>query len=162
MEPLVPASLFTAGPALVHLVGGVLGVGALAATSVVLVATALEREHRLLAPARWMCAACCGAGVTAGFGGLLPRWGLAVLCVAFLLAVLAIALRYGQGTSLRGYLEARGGVEQPAWWPAFEEGFRRYATGPRREQNPLQRAVPVRYPALPSRTDDESRRRSRT
>jgi hypothetical protein len=88
-----------------------------------------------------MCAGCCGAGVTAGFDGLLPRWGLAVVCVAFLLAVLAIALRYGQGTSLRGYLEARGGAEQPAWWPAFEEGFRRYANGPRREQNPLRRAV---------------------
>ena len=48
-------------------------------------------------------------------------------------SVLAVALRYGEGTSLMGYLQARGGEEDPAWWPAFARGFRRYASRESRE-----------------------------
>jgi hypothetical protein len=141
MEPLVAASVFTASPACVFVAGGVLSVLALAATGLVLRGTAAERETRLLASGRVVCASVTGLLAAAGFLGLLTRWALAVGCVAFLLAVLAVALRYGQGTSLRGYLEARGGEDVPAWWPAFEHGFRRYTSTPRREQNPLRRAI---------------------
>jgi hypothetical protein len=153
MEPLVRASVFAAGPGLVHVVGGVLSVVALAATGSVLAGTAAERESRLLASGRLVCVPVTGVLAAAGFLGLFARWAFATACVAFLLAVLAIALRYAQGTPLRAYLEARSGEEEPAWWPAFERGFRRYATRPPREQNPLRRAVtrPTSQPADPGR-----------
>jgi len=141
MEPLVPAFVFTAGPGLVHVVGGVLSVLALAATAVVVAGTAVARDSRLLRSARGVCLAFSGLLAAAGFLGLLTRWAFAVACVACLLALLAVALRCGQGRSLRGYLEARGVEEEPAWWPAFERGFRRYASTPPREQNPLRCAV---------------------
>jgi lysylphosphatidylglycerol synthetase-like protein (DUF2156 family) len=141
MESLVAASVFTAGPGLVHVVGGVLSVLALAATAVVVAGTATERESRMLSSGRPLCVAFCGLLAAAGFLGLFTRWELAVACVAFLLAVLAVALRFGQGTSLRDYLDALGGEEDPAWWAAFERGFRRYTSTPRREQNPLRHAV---------------------
>jgi lysylphosphatidylglycerol synthetase-like protein (DUF2156 family) len=141
MEPLVYAAVFTAGAGFVHFVGGALCVLVLAATAVLVASTAAERDSRSLARERAGCATVCGLLVVAGFLGVLSRWALAVACVASLLALLAVALRYGQGKPLRGYLEARGGDEEPAWWPAFERGFSRYASTTRREQNPLQRAV---------------------
>ena len=140
MESLVAASAF-ANPSWVPVLGGAFSVLALAATGFVLGRTAAEHDTRLLASGRVGCTAFCGLLVVAAFLGLLSRWAFAVACVAFLMALLAVALRFGQGTSLRGYLEARGGEEEPAWWPAFERGFRRYASTSRREQNPLRRAV---------------------
>jgi hypothetical protein len=101
MESLVAASVLTAGPGLVHAAGGVLGVLALAATAVVVAGTATERESRMLSSGRPLGVALCGLLAAAGFLGLLTRWALAVACVAFLFAVLAVALRFGQGTSLR-------------------------------------------------------------
>ena len=141
MKPLIAVSAFTPGVGWVSVVGDVLSVFALGATALVLGATVKERQGRLLAPGRAACVALGGLLAGAGFGGLLTRWAFAVACVAFLVAVLAVALRFGQGTSLRDYLEARGGDEEPAWWPSFERGFRRHASTPRREQNPLRRAV---------------------
>ena len=120
--------------------GGVVSVLALAASVFVLVRTAADQDARWLASGRAGCAAVCGFAAT-GFLGLLPRWAFAVACVACLLAVLAVALRYGQGPSLRAYLEARGTEEEPAWWPAFEHRFRRDPSKPRWEQNPLRGAV---------------------
>jgi hypothetical protein len=141
MEPLVPAFVLTADPGLVHVLGGVLSVLALTATAVVLAGTMAERNRRLLTFAAGACVAFSGLLAAAGFLGLVARWAFAVACVACLLALLALALRYGQGTSLEGYLKTGGGEEGPGWWPAFERGFHRYANGPRREQNPLRRAV---------------------
>jgi hypothetical protein len=141
MESLIRASGVTAGPGLVHVVGVVLSVLALVATGLVVTGTAAERENRLLASGRAVCAPVTGVLAAVGFLGLLTRWALAVASVACLLALFAVALRHGQGTSLRGYLDARGGEEEPAWWPAFEHGFRNYTSTPRREQNPLRRAV---------------------
>jgi hypothetical protein len=141
MEPLVAASVSAANASWVVVVGGVLSVLALAATAVVLGSTAAERDSRLLASGRALCVASTGLLLGAGFDGLIARWAFAVVCVAFLLAVLAVALRYGQGRSLQSYLDTRSGEEEPAWWPAFERGLRRYASTPRREQNPLRRAV---------------------
>jgi hypothetical protein len=65
MEPLVPASVFTAGPGLVHVVGGVLSVLALVATFVVVAGTAMERDSRLLASGRAACVAFTGLLVAA-------------------------------------------------------------------------------------------------
>lgn len=142
MESLVAGSVFTATPAWVGAAaGGVLSLLALAATGLVLTGTAAERDGQPLTCGRVGCVALTGMLATAGFVGLLARWAFAVACVAFLLAVLAIALRYAQGTPLRAYLEAPGGEEEPAWWPAFERGFRRHTSTPYREQNPLRRAV---------------------
>jgi hypothetical protein len=141
MEPHVAASVFASGVGWVSVVGDVLSVFALLATTVVLGTTAKERDSRLLASGRAACVTFCGLLNAGGFGGLLTRWAFAVTCVAFLLGLLAVALRYGQGTSLRRYLEKRGGAQQAAWWPAFERGFRRYASTPQREQNPLRRAA---------------------
>jgi hypothetical protein len=160
MEPLVPALVLTAGPGLVHVVGGGLGVLALTATGLVLGGTAAERHGRALALGRVACVTFTALLVAAGFLGLLTRWAFAVACVACLLAVPAVALRYGQGTSLRAYLDARGDGEDPSWWPLFEHGFHRYASTPRREQNPLRRAVtrPTSPPAdatrVPRRSPD--------
>jgi hypothetical protein len=155
MEPLVPALLLTAGPGFVHVVGGVLGVLALSATGLVLGGTAAERHGRALALGRVACVPFTGLLVAAGLLGLLTRWAFAVVCVACLLAVLAVALRYGQGTSLRAYLDALGDGDEPSWWPAFEHGFHRYASRSRREQNPLRRAVTRPTP----RSTDADRRR---
>jgi lysylphosphatidylglycerol synthetase-like protein (DUF2156 family) len=141
MEPLVAATVFATVPGLVSATGGVLSVVALAATAEVVAGAAAESESRLLALGRGVCVAFAGLLVAAGFLGLLTRWALAVACVAFLLAILAVALRHGQGRSLQAYLDARGDEEQPAWWPAFEHGFRRYASTGRRDHNPLRRAV---------------------
>lgn len=141
MEPLFAGSVFAAHAGWVSVVGGVSSVIAFAAAGLVLHATAREREGRLAMSGRAVCVLVTGLVAAAGFRGLLARWALAVVCVAFLVALLAVALRFGQGTSLRGYLEARGDEEEPAWWPAFERGLRRYASAPRREQNPLRRAV---------------------
>jgi lysylphosphatidylglycerol synthetase-like protein (DUF2156 family) len=141
MEPLVAVSVFTAGPGLVRVVGGVLSVLALAATAVVVAGTATERESRMLSSGRPLCVAFCGLLAAAGVLGLLTRWELDVACVAFLLAALAVALRFGQGTSLRGYLDARGGEEEPAWWAEFERGFRLYASTGWHDHNPLRGAV---------------------
>jgi hypothetical protein len=146
MEPIVPGAVFNAGPGWVSALCGALSVLTLAATAFVLGCTAAERDARLLACGRAGCAASGCVLAAAGFLGLLPRWAFAVACVAFLLALLAVALRYGQGPSLRGYLEARGDAEEPAWWPVFEHGFRRDAGSPGREQNPLQRAVTRQRP----------------
>ena len=126
---------------MVHVVGGVLSVLALAATGLALIGTAAERDSQRLTFGRIACVALTGLLATAGFLGLLPRWAFAVACVAFLLAVLALALRYGQGTPLRAYFDAPGGEDEPAWWPAFDRGFRRHASRSPREQNPLRRAV---------------------
>lgn len=155
MEPLFPASVFTAGPGLVRVVGGVLCVLALAATGRVVAGTAAERDSGLLALGRGVCLALASLLTTAGFLGLLTRWAFAVACLACLLALLAVALRYGQGTSLRGYLEAPWSEGEPGWWPAFEDGLRRYASTPRREQNPLRRAVT--RPTSPSVAPDGGR-----
>jgi hypothetical protein len=155
MEPLIPTFVPTAGPGLVHVVGGGLGVLVLTATGLVLGGTAAERESRALALGRLACVTFTGLLVSAGFLGLLTRWAFAVACVACLLAVLAVALRFGQGTSLRAYLDAPGDGEEPSWWPLFEHRFHRYASTPRREQNPLRRAVTRPTP----RTTDADRGR---
>jgi len=141
MELLVQASVFTAGPGSVQVVADVLCALALAASGLVVAGTAAERDSRLIAPGRWLCVAFTALLAAAGFLGLLPRWAFAVACVACLLSLLAVALRCGQGTSLRGYLEAPGGEEEPGWWPAFEHGFRCYTSTPGREPTPLRRAV---------------------
>ncbi len=99
---------------------------ALAATAVVVAGTASQRHGRLLVPIRAACVAFCGLLAAARFLRLLARWAFAVACVACLLAIQAVALRYARGTSLRVYLEARGDDAEPASWPAFEHGFRRY------------------------------------
>jgi hypothetical protein len=141
MESLVPASAFTASSGLVHVAGAVLCVLALAATGLVVAGTAAEREGRLLASGRVMCVLLTGSLAAVGFLDLLARWTLVVACAACALALFAAALRHGQGRPLRGYLGSGLGEAEPAWWPAFERGFRRYAGAPRREQNPLRRAV---------------------
>jgi hypothetical protein len=141
MGSLVAASLNTASRGWVLAAGGVLSVLAFAATGLVLAGTAAERDSRRLAVGRVVDVAFTGLVAGAGLLGLFTRWACAVACVAFLLAVLAVALRFGQGTSLQAYLDASGGGEEPGWWPAFERGFRRHASRPLREQNPLRRAV---------------------
>jgi hypothetical protein len=144
--------VLTAVSGLVHVVGGGLGVLALTATGLVL-GTAVERHSRAPGLGRVACVPFTALLVAAGFLGLLTRWAFAVTCLACLLAVLAVALRYGQGPSLRAYLDARGDGEEPSWWPLFEHGFHRYACTPRREQNPLRRAVtrPTSQTAAPER-----------
>jgi hypothetical protein len=141
MEALVAASVFGPGAGWLSVAGSVLSVVALAATGCALAGTAVERGCRLLASGRGVCVAFSGVLVATGFVGLLARWALALACVAFLLALLAVALRYGQGTSLQSYLEARGGEDEPSWWPAFERGFHRHTSTPQREPNALHRAV---------------------
>jgi hypothetical protein len=147
MESLVAAAVFVPVPGWVFVAGGVLSVVALAASVAVLGFTAIERDAGLLARGPWICVTLTGVLVVAGFVGLLGRWSWAVDCVAFLVAVQAVAVRHGQGASLRAYLEAPGS-EEPAWWPGFERGFRRYANSSQREQNPLRGAVsrPSRQP----------------
>lgn len=141
MEPFVAASAFTRRYWSVRAAGGVLCLLAFAATGHVVARTVAEADSRPSAAEGWLGVAFTSLLTAAGFVRLLMRWAFAVACVGCLLALLAVASRYGQGTSLRGYLEAPGGEEEPAWWPAFETGFRRYASALRREQNPLRRAV---------------------
>jgi hypothetical protein len=68
-----------------------------------------------------------------------PRWALAVGCLGFLLALEAVALRFGQVRSLESYLSRVGSDDEPFWWPEFERSFRRYSAVAGCEQNPLRR-----------------------
>jgi hypothetical protein len=162
MEPLVPAFVLTADPGLVHVLGGVLSVLALAATAVVLAGTMAERNRRLLTFAAGACVAFSGLLAAAGFLGLVARWAFAVACVACLLALLALALRYGQGTSLEGYPKTGGGEEGPDGGRRSSAAFT--ATPTARAANRIHCAAPspVRDPTLPPRTDNGPRSGSPT
>jgi hypothetical protein len=125
-------SLLATAPAWLRVVVGVISALSLAFAVAVVVLTARRPRGPRLGLARICSASLSGVLVGLTFAGVLPRWGMACASLAFLIAVLAVALQFGQLEPLRAYLERPSSADEPGWWPEFEQGFRRYSTRRRR------------------------------
>jgi hypothetical protein len=106
---------------------GVAGVASVVAAAIVLVATIRRPVTRGLGVARVACLLVSAGLIGLTFAGAIPRWGLACACLAFLLALQAMALEFAVEEYLRAQLERADDGGQPGWWPDFERRFRRYA-----------------------------------
>ena len=94
-------------------------VTAFVASVAVVIVTGLEQPLPRLAAARLACVIVTGALVGSSLVGLVDRWGLALVCVAFLVSLQAVALAFGRLAPLQSWLD-RATAEGEAGWAASE------------------------------------------
>ena len=89
--------------------------------------TAFGERSRRLDVTRWSCLMLTGCLLCANLVGGAADWILVAACLGFLVSLPAVAIA-SYADDPAGQRPAETADREPAWWPAFERDFRRYAS----------------------------------